>query len=130
MWLNQRISSAGSESAEYTPLAGALLSQLPDNGSVQDVACKEDVADSLIQFLRENRFPEPDGNTTINRGKKLEIPPGASVTLEMLQEQEARPSTSGAAVGKGRGRKRKELPVVENLTPHHSKESYQRLLNK
>ena len=40
------------------------------------------------------------------RGKKLEIPPGASVILEMLQEQEARPSTSGAAVGKGRGRKR------------------------
>ena len=39
------------------------------------------------------------------------------MTLEMLQEQEARPSTSGAAVGKGRGRKRKEFPVVENLTP-------------
>ena len=50
------------------------------------------------------------------RGKKLEIPPGASVILEMLQEQEARPSTSGAAVGKGRASKRKEFPVVENLT--------------
>ena len=44
----------------------ALLPQLPDNGSIQDAACKEDVADSLIQFLREKRFPEPDANTTIN----------------------------------------------------------------
>ena len=64
----------------------ALLSQLPDNGSIQDVAYKEDVAESLIQFLREKRFPEHDGNTTVNRGKKLEISPGSSVTLEMLQQ--------------------------------------------
>ena len=28
----------------------ALLSQLPNNGSIQDAACKEDVADSLIEF--------------------------------------------------------------------------------
>ena len=98
----------------------ALLSQLPDNCSIQDVAYNVDVAESLIQFLREKRFPEHDGNTTVNIGKKLEIQLGSSVTLEMLQEQEARPSTSGAAVGKGRGRKRKELPVVENLTPHLS----------
>ena len=44
----------------------ALLSQLPNNGSIQDAACKGDVADSLIQFIREKRFPEPDANTTIN----------------------------------------------------------------
>ena len=91
-----------------------LLSQLPENGSL-DSSCRENVADSLIEFLREKRFPEPDVNNNNIRGKKLDIPPGASVTIEMLEE--AGPSTSAAAVGKGRGRKRKEFPVVENITP-------------
>ena len=65
-----------------------VICQLPESRS-KIKASKEKVADSLIQYLNDKRFPEPadeNNNTSSSkkRGKNINVPSGMSVTAEMI----------------------------------------------
>ena len=65
-----------------------VISQLPESHS-KIKASKEKVADSLINYLNDKRFPEPadeknNTSSSKNRGKKINVPSGMSVTAEMI----------------------------------------------
>lgn len=66
-----------------------LLSQLPEEhaAETQEAAGnKESVSATLIEFLKEKRFGNPDdGERVVKRTKAIQVQPGKSVSLEELE---------------------------------------------